>query len=269
MARERYSFSSIRIVDHIRSVPVVHSQMPCLELLNIFRVQPDLECVVIHDDQLLPLGLIMKRDFYLKLGSLYGRSLYRAKSVDYFMNGNPLCAELDMEPQQLIDKALTRPEGALYDAVILLKDEQLAGVMTMSDLMNMSRLIQREAVDQQLQTIRSTEAMIERIQKHVSNVQIKACEMQAYSEQVAERSAERKGKPDATLDVDNHWPLGADQQAVFVAEWQERMAAVHKTIGLIGDVAVETKLLAHEVKEQLRQLSLNMNNAQNLHSVNK
>ena len=163
----------INASDFVRSCPVVVVTQLCDELVGLFRSDEDLECVIVCDDFRHPIGLIMKHRFFKILGSLYGMSLYGQKPIAFVMDQNPLIANMEDRPQEIIDRALSRSEETFYDVVVMVNNSEFAGVLSVSDLLNMSRLLQKEATNLQVRTVRGTESMIDSIHQAVSNVKVR------------------------------------------------------------------------------------------------
>ncbi len=178
-------FQPIVVKDWLKSCPVITPSQQSDDLVNLFRRSKQLECVVVCDERHRPLGLIMKDRFFRLLGSLYGMSLFGHRPISELMDPMPLIAELSIQPQALIDSALSRKEETFYDAVLFTDNGKFMGVLTVNDLLNVSRLLQREAVSRQIRTIRDTESMIANINDSVAKVSGASKETQAFSERIA------------------------------------------------------------------------------------
>lgn len=86
------------------------------------------------------------------------------------MDTCPLIVDDHFSPQQLIDRALSRDESVLYDCVIVTSKDKLAGILTVSDMLGLSRQLQQKAVDAQMSVIRSAEQRVDEIAQAVTTV---------------------------------------------------------------------------------------------------
>src|SRR5690606_37944919 len=72
--------------------------------------------------------------------------------------------------EQIIDLALNRSDPYLYDCIILTSHGRLCGILTFSDLLTISSVLQRQAARMHRQSIHSTEQMITNINRAVNEV---------------------------------------------------------------------------------------------------
>ncbi len=186
----------------------------------------------------------MKDRFFRLLGSLYGMSLFGHMPISELMDPSPLVAELTIEPQALIDRALSRDETTFYDAVLLTDKGKFVGILTVNDLLNLSRLLQREAVSRQVRTIRDSESMIANIHESVENVTEAANDTQACSDRIAEITDQGREELDGMLQLFKLWSNNAAKQEKAVNLLTERTSAADGIIRLIADLADQCNLLA-------------------------
>jgi two-component system chemotaxis sensor kinase CheA len=98
-------------------------------ILELFSTKEDLEGVVVLD-QNIPVGLIMRTYFFQKLGSKYGLALYSKRSLSILMDTKITCAD-HKEPIETISKLATeRDHQNLYDDIIITKQEEYYGVIS-------------------------------------------------------------------------------------------------------------------------------------------
>ncbi|WP_256759970.1 methyl-accepting chemotaxis protein [Cohnella sp. WQ 127256] len=237
-------FQPIVVKDWMKSCPVITPNQQSDELLKRFREKNELECIVVCDEQHRPLGLIMKSRFFRLVGSLYGASLFGHKPASNLMDSQPLCAEITIDPQELIDRALSRAEETFYDAVLLTDNGKFVGVLTMNDLLNVSRLLQREAVNRQIRTIRDTENMITNMHESIANVTDATKETQSCSERIAEITDQGRDELGDMLRLFTLWSSNASKQEEAVLQLKERTTAVDGISRLISDLAEQCNLLA-------------------------
>ncbi|MFC5704339.1 methyl-accepting chemotaxis protein [Cohnella faecalis] len=241
---ERELFQPVVVADWLRGCPVVSGDQACSELVGLFRQKSELECVVVCDEGRRPVGLIMKHRFFRMLGSLYGMSLYGERPISVLMDAKPFMTDTSIAPQELIDRALSREESTFYDVVVLTKQQKFAGILTVSDLLHMSRLLQRETSDKQIRTVRGTETMIGEIRGAVEKVTVTTKDTQECSERIFETT--EKGRNDLS-DMHNlfkRWSDIAIRQDRAIEELTQRTASADSIIRLIGELAVQCNLLA-------------------------
>ncbi|TFE27806.1 methyl-accepting chemotaxis protein [Cohnella luojiensis] len=238
------TYHSLHIKEWIKSCPVVQWQLPCQELVALFRLRSDVECVVVCEENDKPIGLIMKHVFFRRLGSLYGMSLFSDKPSSFLMDHHALQAEADIQPQELIDKALSRGDDTLYDAVIITENHKFIGVLTVSDMLNISRLIQKQAVDIQMQTVNSTGTMIENIRETVDGVMEKAKHTHSCTDKITSMTVQGRSQLELMMQGFQKWTDYANKQAVSVDDLLGRVNSASGITGLIGEIADQTNLLA-------------------------
>jgi methyl-accepting chemotaxis protein len=237
-------FQPIVVKDWMKNCPVISPTQQSDDLVNLFRRSKQLECVVVNDDEHCPIGLVMKDRFFRLLGSQYGMSLFGNRPISALMDPMPLTAELSIEPQELIDRALSRGVETFYDAVLMTDNSKFVGILTVNDLLNVSRLLQRGAVNRQIRTIRDTESMIANIYESVTKVTETTNDTQACSERIAEITDQGRGELDGVLQPFKQWSDNAERQDKAVVQLMERTSAADGIIRLIAELADQCNLLA-------------------------
>lgn len=237
-------FPSLQMSEWIRSCPLISPGQPCGEVVALFRQRTDLECILVADDSHRPLGLVMKNRFFRALGSQFGNALFGDKPITSLMDSRPLIAELDTTPQDLIDLALTRDEETLYDAVIITIEGIIAGILTVGDLLGMSRLLQREASDRQIRTVRGTESMIGRIAASVDKVTESAEVSRLGGERMAEIAEKGREELEQMLGLYRLWSETANRQEGSAGDLLERTREALGITDLIAELADRCNLLA-------------------------
>ncbi|MFC5471871.1 methyl-accepting chemotaxis protein [Cohnella suwonensis] len=237
-------FRPIAVREWMKSCPIISPDQQSDDLVSLFRRKTQFDCVVACDESHRPIGLIMKARFFRLLGSLYGMSLFGHRPVAAMMDVNPLVVDVGVDPQELIDRALSRAEETFYDAVLLTDNGKFAGILTVNDLLNVSRLLQREAVSRQLRTIRDTEAMIGSISESVGKVTGAATETIECGERIAEITDQGREELDGMLQLFRLWSANAGKQEKAVEELTHRTEAADGIIRLISELADQCNLLA-------------------------
>lgn len=237
-------YPSVALADWIRSCPQVSPEQTCGEIAELFRRRQELECVVVVRAAGEPAGLVMRHRFFKLIGSLYGMPLFAHKPVSKLMDGKAMIAETDLSPQELIDRAMSRDEERIYDAVIMTSGGAFNGVLTVSDLLQLSRMLRRELAGRQMATVRGAERMLRDIRGAVDRLAGEASTSRAGSVEIAELA--EHGKEDLTemLGLFRLWTETAERQARSV---DELLARVSDTVGIakvIAQLADQCNLLA-------------------------
>ncbi|MFC4305448.1 methyl-accepting chemotaxis protein [Cohnella boryungensis] len=238
------SLKSVAVKDWMKSCPVISADHLSDDLVSLFRKEKQLECVVACDEGSRPIGLIMRDRFFQMLGSLYGMSLFGHRPAVELMDCSPLIVDSAIVPQELIDRALSRDEETFYDAVLLTEQGKFAGIMTVNDLLHVSRLLQQETVGQQVRTIRETEAIISNIHTSVERLSEATHDTKACSERIAEMTEQGREELGEMLDLFRLWSANASKQEQATVELTDRALAAAGGIKLIAELADQCNLLA-------------------------
>uniref|UniRef100_I2Q6M3 histidine kinase n=1 Tax=Desulfovibrio sp. U5L TaxID=596152 RepID=I2Q6M3_9BACT len=107
---------------------------PGLAVHVFFTEHQSAEGVVILDDQ-APAGLIMRNDFYQKIGTLYGRDLFMSRPIKLIMNPHPLVVDVSVDIATIGLIAMNRPHDQLYDLVLITENEKYSGVVSVKRFM--------------------------------------------------------------------------------------------------------------------------------------
>jgi methyl-accepting chemotaxis protein len=160
------------------------------------------------------------------------------------MERNSYTAEVDVLPRELIDGALSRNEETFYDTVIITERGVLAGILTVSDLLRLSRLLQRESAERQIRTVRAAEEMIRQIHQSVEKVTAATEEARDCSERISEVTSRGRKDLEVTLRLFRQWSDHAQLQEKAMGELTERASAANQIAKLIADLADQCNLLA-------------------------
>ncbi|AGW12680.1 GGDEF domain-containing protein [Megalodesulfovibrio gigas] len=91
-----------------------------------------------------PLGLVMCYSLDRKLGTRYGVSLYYQRSVDRIMDPHPLIVDGSLPLEDVAKAAMDRPQEHIYDDIIVTKNGQLAGVVSVQRMLDTLTQVQVE-----------------------------------------------------------------------------------------------------------------------------
>ncbi|AZN42436.1 methyl-accepting chemotaxis protein [Paenibacillus albus] len=228
----------------IRNVPIVGIGHTCEEVIEQFAESPDNECVVVCDEAGKPLGLVMKNRLTIIQTHRFGREIYYGKSIAKLMDGQPLTVNQHILPQQLLDLALGRDDRTVYDCVIVAEDDRYIGILTMSDLLKLSRLIQQKTVQSQVATIRGAENMIHEIDRSVVQVHEASQLGESMSQSMLDLTLKGKNELDKVSAAFHNLSARTNVQEIQISELQDRAGAVGKVSKLIRELANQCNLLA-------------------------
>ncbi|WP_067625764.1 methyl-accepting chemotaxis protein [Alicyclobacillus acidiphilus] len=161
--------ASSSLASFIQTVPHVLPTMPSKDVDMLFTTT-SAESIVVCDSLQRVRGMVMKAHFYQQLGQRFGTQLYLGRPITLLMDDAPLIVSHRMEPMEAIDLALSRPEDRVYDPVVVTEDDRFIGILTMRDILSMSRTMQKQAEALRKETLTRTKAMVERIQTLISGV---------------------------------------------------------------------------------------------------
>ncbi len=233
------------IINHfIRKTPIVSLVQTCEEVIKLFAETLDCECVVVNDEKQRPRGLVMKNRLMIIQTHRFGRELFYSRSIAKIMDHHPLIIDHQVSTQELLDLALGRGERTLYDCVIVTEEERFIGILTMADLLHISRLLQRQSVESQIRTIRGAEAMIQEIDHSVVDVHKAAQLGETMSETMLDLTLKGKSELTKVTAAFRNISNRTTEQEGQIGELQERAGSIGKVSKLIRELADQCNLLA-------------------------
>lgn len=134
---------SIPIGQLVQKTLTVSPRTPVQSVQRIFSTNPTLSSVVVVEED-KPLGLVMGYSLDRHLATLYGRALYAEKPVSVLMDSSPMIAD-EREPVESVAKnANTRELLKAYDEVIVTRNGQFMGVVTVQKMLTTLAQVQVE-----------------------------------------------------------------------------------------------------------------------------
>ncbi|HEX4179873.1 MAG TPA: ATP-binding protein [Caulobacteraceae bacterium] len=97
-------------------------------LYERFEAEPDTLAIAVVDSEQIPVGLIERGQFMLKMGSAHGRPLYGGRSVTLLMDPNPLLVDRNTLISDFTGDALAERPSDLLRGFIAVADGRYAGV---------------------------------------------------------------------------------------------------------------------------------------------
>ncbi|WP_127536520.1 methyl-accepting chemotaxis protein [Paenibacillus illinoisensis] len=162
--------NQVAIREYCRQVPMVGVHTTCGEAASILSQEQKYPCVVLGDDQNRPLGLLMRDTLYRILNGRFAADLFYRKSISHVANSSPVVVDVLADAPEVIDVALSRSEEHFYDCIIVTEENRLLGVLTMRDLMSLSRRMQHEAGEERVHTITESQKEISRIHESITKL---------------------------------------------------------------------------------------------------
>ncbi|QAY66580.1 methyl-accepting chemotaxis protein [Paenibacillus protaetiae] len=141
---------------------------------------------------------------------------------------------------------MNRSGRKMYDCVILTKDGRADGVLTIADLLQMSRELQNEAVEAQLATTLDVTKELENIRDAVNDVRISAQHGNKVSADMSELTLQGKGELGKVTEA-------FQRLSVFSAQQEQAMVSLQSEAGSIRSMSAAIKQLA----EQCSLLAIN------------
>ncbi|MDN5314787.1 MAG: two-component system, chemotaxis family, sensor kinase CheA [Clostridiales bacterium] len=96
---------------------------------TFFEQNPAHEGIVVTDTS-YPVGLIMRNNFFQKLGSLYGNSLYLKRPISILMDTHFMTADVKEQLSGFGSSAMSREPGKRYDYVLAFDGRKYVGVIS-------------------------------------------------------------------------------------------------------------------------------------------
>ncbi|MBU9711550.1 GGDEF domain-containing protein [Evansella tamaricis] len=90
---------------------------------------------IVVKDKNKPIAITTRNQFYQKIGTLYGYSLYMGRSISYIMNDSILVVDFTTPIVDVSQKAMARDNKELYDYIIVTKNDEYFGVVSIKDLL--------------------------------------------------------------------------------------------------------------------------------------
>lgn len=118
----------------VKAVPTISPSLKNKEVDKLFTENPDLRgIVVVHHE--IPIAHITRTHFYQKIGTLYGYNLYMGRESKLLAKTSPLIVDFHQPITEVSKLAMERQEEALYDDVIVTKDDKFIGVVSIRALL--------------------------------------------------------------------------------------------------------------------------------------
>lgn len=228
----------------IMQAPCISPETNCEQTLAIFRNNLDHECVVIVDGLNRPQSLMMRNELFRKLSQRFSADLFSEKPIETLADQQPLIVDRKESPNHIIELALSRKGDRLYDCVIVTDGQIVAGILTMSSLLQLSNQLQRRLKEEQQYLIYSSQERIKRIVNEVVRVEHAAKSSGAKSDEMVNLTLEGKTmlqKLTSTLEMIS---FNVKQQQQQIDELQGSVNDIKKITSIVRELSEQSNLLA-------------------------
>jgi len=114
------------------------STIPPTELIppvyDLFRHHPDWFGLCVIEDN-IPVGIVTKESLAIKLSGQYGFALYQNKPISHLMDRNFLSVDCKTPVNIVSSAAMARESDKLYDFIVVKRDDEYLGTVTIRDLL--------------------------------------------------------------------------------------------------------------------------------------
>jgi EAL domain-containing protein (putative c-di-GMP-specific phosphodiesterase class I) len=135
---KKHSFSSssnVEIGEIARQDIPVLSTTTCSEIDNLFKSNSNLTGIAIVNSDYMTIGIVMNSNFFSKVGTQYGWSIFMKRPVHLIMDPNPLIVDYYTSLDKVSKIVISREEDRLYDYIIVEKDNKYYGVVPVISLL--------------------------------------------------------------------------------------------------------------------------------------
>jgi methyl-accepting chemotaxis protein len=236
--------AEVEVRSFCRQVSVIGPEVPCRQVLGQFQRQPELPCIVVCDVDHKPLGMLMRDRFFRHLAGRFAADLFYEVPSLQFAERQPLICELNTPPGELLDQALGREGASFYDGLILTDQGHYYGILTVQDLMQMSRQLQREADEARRAAVRESRDRIIEIERSIAEVAGSAKRSLQESERMNGLSSEGRQELEAVIASFSRVLEMSRSQEKQVAELLERTKQISSIADQIRSLADQSGMLA-------------------------
>lgn len=235
--------TEVNVETFLRQPVLLSPKQTCEEAYNYFHNESD-ECAVICEDGQIPIGLIMKDWFFRQMGTMFGPSLFFRKSVTRVMDRSPLILERTTPIQRIIDLALGRSEQYLYDCIIITDNHRLLGILTCSDLLALSRILQRQTTETHIHSVHNTSQMISRIHLAVREVCKSTETGLRLSKAMIDKTLDGKLALQKVVSTFERLNILVDRQERQIRELEQQSQTIRSFVASIRELAEQTNVLS-------------------------
>ncbi|OWR29027.1 hypothetical protein CDO73_16650 [Saccharibacillus sp. O23] len=232
------------LADYGRQAPAIGPELSCFEALQVFKREPEAPCIVVCSAEERPLLLLMRDAFHRKLTGRFAPELFYDRTVVEVFGMPPLTAETGMCPAELIDVALGREDDSFADCVVLTEGGFYAGVLTVRDLIRLSRDLQARSALERQEQISGSRSILSRVSGSLSEIHDAAGGVVREAERMNRRTADgRKALAEADGAFDEAASAIAGQRG-SIGDMLSCAQEIAQATGSIRGIAGTSSLLA-------------------------
>ncbi|HEY5561182.1 MAG TPA: GGDEF domain-containing protein [Clostridiaceae bacterium] len=135
---KKHSFSAssnVEIGEIARQDSPILSTTTCSEVDKLFKSNSNLRGIPIVDNNSLIVGVVMNSNFFSKVGTQYGWSIYMKRPVHLIMDPNPLIVDYYTTLDKVSKIVISREEDKLYDYIVVEKNNKYFGIVPVISLL--------------------------------------------------------------------------------------------------------------------------------------
>ena len=135
---KKHSFSpssNVKIGEIAREERPVLSTTTCSAIDKLFKDNHSIRGISIVDNSSSIIGIVMNSDFFSKVGTQYGWSIYMKRPINLIMDSNPLIVDYYTTLDIVSKIVISREEDKIYDYIIVKKDDKYFGVVPVISLL--------------------------------------------------------------------------------------------------------------------------------------
>lgn len=227
-----------------RPVPVIGMNETCREVMDKFKTNREIPCMVYCSESGKPQGLIMRGDMYRRMTGRFSREIYDHRSAICIADMQPMVVDISQPLSQLLHQALQRPESQFYDCVLITDQDKFIGALTVKDLLHLSTVLQEEAENKREFILNENHRQTIEIEESLSQVAEAAEVTQTRSQVMKEWSQSGKEKLEQVSNSYIGLVNGMEERAGFVSQLLQNADSISSITKQITEIANHSSLLA-------------------------
>ncbi|MGJ9384772.1 methyl-accepting chemotaxis protein [Salipaludibacillus sp. CF4.18] len=242
----------LKFTSNSQESQLIQKTMRTIHRMDAYKVSANLvdylkssktECIVI-EEPFHHQGYIMINHFYQKMGSRFGFSLFINRPIHIFAKKNPLVFTLNHPVSEIISQALQREEKDKFDAVFIEVNSLLVGYLTMTDLMELSALVQDFIRADQQAYLTQLEAHVQTIEEDVQQVEKTSFQGQDTAGAIGKRAEKsRDFMTEMIIHAKSQW-LDMEEQQRTVTKLNEKAKAITTALNTIEMITDKVNILS-------------------------
>jgi len=141
------NISNMKIEQITSPVKVFDYQAPLSKVIQYFSESLNDQGIVITDKG-KPIGIVMREKLNQQLIKPYAVSLFWKRPIHLLMDSNPLLVDSSLAIDVVAQMAITREDEKMYDYVIVVKNNQLLGTVSVKNILDFLANVKMEMVRQ-------------------------------------------------------------------------------------------------------------------------